>query len=93
MKIETIPKGKENKIIRKQLMENSNIKSEQQFKSELAELKKKYIILCDEGYYRPKTKEEYEEFIKKCNIRKKEIQDLIELAKKEMEELNNEKSR
>ncbi len=93
MKIEIIPKGKENKINRQELMKNARINDEQQFKSELAEIKKKYIVLYDEGYYRPKTKEEYENFIRKCNTRKNEAQILIELAKNEMEGLNDEKSR
>lgn len=88
MKIDVIPTGKENKVNKQTLMYKAKISNEDKFKDELAELKQNYIILFDDGYYRPNTKEDYENFIEKCCIRKNETQNLIEMAKKEMEELN-----
>ena len=92
MKIEIIPIGKENKLDRKQLMEIAHIHNENIFKKDLAELRKKYIILFNEGYYRPSTKQEYIDFINKCNETKTEMYGLMVLAKKEMEELTYGKS-
>lgn len=87
MKIDIIPKGKENRKSKRVLMCKAGIVLDTKFQDEMARLKKKHIILFDDGYYRPKTKEEYEEFIKKCSTRKDEVLWLIELAKKEMEEI------
>lgn len=87
MKIELIPIGKENKVSRDSLMYKAKITNIDKFKTELAELKTKNIILFEDGYYRPNTKEEYENFINKCNIKKTETQELIKIAKKEMEDL------
>lgn len=87
MKIEMIPTGQENKITRENLMEKSNINSINEFKKEIEELKQNYIILYEEGYYRPSSKDEYEEVIKKCNLKTNNMQRIIEIAKKEMEKL------
>lgn len=87
MKIETIPIGKENKISRGKLINILQINNIKELKKQLAELKQDYIILYDEGYYRPSKKEEYEEFILKCNGQKKDMEKLIELAKAEMERI------
>lgn len=93
MKIEIIPKGKENKLKRKDLMLIANIKDEEIFKKELSELKKNYIVLFDDGYYRPSTEQDYREFMDKCNEKRTEMYELIVLAKKEMEGLNNDNAK
>ena len=85
MKIENVPIGKKNRLNRKDLMKIAHISSEDAFRKELAELKEKYIILFDEGYYRPSTRQEYEDFINKCNEKRTEMYELIVLAKREME--------
>ncbi len=90
MKIELIPIGKENKISRDSLMYKAKITNIDIFKTELAELKTKHIILFEDGYYRPNTKEEYKNFINKCNTKKTETQELIKIAKREMEEIQDE---
>lgn len=87
MKIEMIPIGKENKITRGILMNKLKLNNVEELKKQLAELKQEYIILYDEGYYRPKTKEDYENFINKCNEQTANMKNLIELANREMEKL------
>lgn len=87
MKIEMIPIGKENKITRGILMNKLKLNNVEELKKQLAELKQEYIILYDEGYYRPNTKEDYEKFIEKCNEQVNNSEKLIKLAKTEMEKL------
>lgn len=84
--IDFIPIGKENKQTRQELMYKAKI-TEDEFKKELLNLKHKYIILFDNGYYLPQTKEEYLEFIQKQNQRLCDTAKTIDLAYKEMEEL------
>ena len=81
--IECIPIGKQNKETREVLMNKANL-TPRQFRKELARLRNKYIIINDNGYYLPKNKEEYEEFINKLNRQAYEINKTIELAYKEM---------
>ena len=85
--IEYIPIGKQNKETREVLMNKANL-TQRQFKKELAKLRSKYIIINDNGYYMPANIEEYEEFIEKQNERYCEIRKTIDLAYKEMKELN-----
>ena len=85
--IKAIPKGKEHKITRKELMNKANITSLRQFRDELSMLRKRYIILYDDGYYRPATKYEYIEFVNAQASKVNEITNLIELASNEMEDL------
>lgn len=87
MEIDSIPIGKENKENHETIMHRAKIYSHDEFKTELAKLKEKYIILCDNGYYRPTIKEEYEQFIEKYKVLKDKTQKIIELAEKEMEAL------
>lgn len=87
--INEIQIGKHNKQTRQQLMYKAKITNEKQFKKELAELKKQYIIIFDDGYYLPSSKEEYMEFISKMKEQERNINRTIELAYKEMEELEN----
>ncbi len=87
--IELIPFGKKNKISKRLLIQKANIQ-EKDFNNELVKLRKKYIILTDTttgGYWRPNTKQEYEEFIKKYQNRNYDTSRMIMLAYKEMEEL------
>lgn len=58
------------------------------FKKELAELKEKHIILFEsDGYYRPSSPEEYDEFIEKQKENLCAIQKTIDIAIKEREDL------
>lgn len=58
------------------------------FKNELAELKEKHIILFEgDGYYRPSSPEEYDEFIEKQKENLHAIQRTIDIAVIEREEL------
>jgi len=82
--------GKENKQTKQQLMYKAKITDEKQFKKELAELKKQYIVIFDDGYYLPSSKEEYMELINKMEEQGKNINKTIELAYKEMEEKKDE---
>ena len=85
--IEYIPIGKQNKETREVLINKANL-TPRQFRKELAKLRSKYIIINDNGYYLPANKEEYKEFIEKQNERYCEIRKTINLAYKEMKELN-----
>ncbi len=86
--IECIPIGKQNKETREELVNKANL-TPRQFRKELARLRNKYIIINDNGYYLPVNKEEYEEFIEKQNERYCEIKKTIDLAYKEMKNINN----
>ena len=81
--IECIPIGNQNKETREVLMNKANL-TLRQFRKELAELRNKYIIINDNGYYLPANKEEIQEFIQKQNERYCEIKKTIDLAYKEM---------
>lgn len=85
--LDVIPIGKEYRQTRQQLMYKAKITDEMQFKKELAELREKYIIIFDNGYYVPSSKEECLEFIQKLNGQVYDIAKTIDLAYKEMEEL------
>ena len=87
--ISVIPIGKKYKENRQTIMYNAKITDEKQFKKELAKLREKYIIIFDEGYYLPSSKEEYLEFIKKLNGQVFETTKTIDLAYKEMEGLTD----
>lgn len=85
--IDVIPIGKENRETRDNLMYKAKIMDKREFKQELAKLKEKYIIIYDEGYYLPSSKEEYLEFINKMKKQANDVNKIIELACQEMEEL------
>lgn len=87
--IKAIPIGKQHKISRKELMKKANIRSVRHFTEELSFLRKRYIILFDDGYYLPSSKEEYMEFINKTNEIIKNAKKTVKLAYDEMEELGN----
>lgn len=86
--IEILPIGKENKKTRSVLMKESNIKDVEEFKKQLAEIKKQYIVIFDDGYYLPSNENEYNNFINKTNEQIKYYTKLKEMANKEMEEKN-----
>ena len=85
--IEVIPIGKEHKNTRQELMYKAKMTNESEFQKEIAKLRKQYIIIFDEGYYIPSSKEEYLEFIQKQNKQLCETSKTIELAYKEMEKI------
>lgn len=87
--IEVIPIGKKYRDNRENLMYKAKIFNVAEFKEELTKLRKKYIIIFDDGYYLPSSKEEYLDFIKKMNSQMFEISNKIEMAYKEMEEKEN----
>ena len=90
MNIELIPYGKENKINEKELMKLSGIQDKKVFNKEVAMLRKKYIIMLDKttgDYWRSNSKEELQEFIKKYQYRNYDINKVIMLAYKELEEM------
>lgn len=86
MKIDDIPKGREKRISGTELCEKLKI-GKTELRLELSELKEKYIILCDDGYYRPTKIEEYDLLIKNFFKNKQKIDKNIELALKEREDL------
>lgn len=86
--IEVLPIGKENKKTRNVLMKESKIKDVEEFKKQLAEIKKQYIVIFDDGYYLPSNENEYNNFINKTNEQIKYYTKLKQMANKEMEEKN-----
>jgi len=86
--IDIIPIGDKFKQTRQQLMYQAKITDVSQFKKELAELRKKYIIVFDDGYYLPSSKEEYLNFIKKLNGQVSDTVKTIDLAYQKMEEID-----
>lgn len=86
--LECIPIGKENKKTRYRLMKEANIVDIEEFKKQLADIKTKYIVIFDDGYYLPANKYEYENFLNKVNLQIKYYSKLKEMANKEMEEKN-----
>lgn len=87
--ISVIPIGRKYRQTREQLMSKAKITDVREFKKELAKLKEKYIIIFDEGYYLPSSKEEYLDIIKKLNNQAYDISKIINLAYKEMEGLED----
>lgn len=86
--IEVLPIGKENKKTRNVLMKELNIRDVEEFKKQLADIKKQYIVIFDDGYYLPASKDEYDNFINKTNEQIKYYTKLKQMANKEMEEKN-----
>lgn len=87
MKIDIFPIGRENKKNMQQLMYEAKIFDKNQFKKELAELKKEHIIFSvRDGYYIPNTVEEINGFILQVNNKNKENTKKINLAYKMLEE-------
>ena len=86
--IEVLPIGKENKKTRNVLMKESKIKDVEEFKKQLADIKKQYIVIFDDGYYLPASKDEYDNFMNKTNEQIKYYTKLKQMANKEMEEKN-----
>lgn len=83
--IDAIPIGKKNRENRKTLMKKANISTENDFKKELKKTRKEYIVIFDDGYYLPETKEEYDEFTNKIKEYMDEMNNTLKLAEKEME--------
>ena len=83
--INIIPKGKKNKVDRKYLILKAGIKNAKTFQEILKELRKKYIVIFDEGYFLPETKEEYQELINRLNKQICSLNETLRLAHKEME--------
>ena len=86
--IEVLPIGKENKKTRNVLMKESKIKDVEEFKKQLADIKKQYIVIFDDGYYLPASQDEYDNFMNKTNEQIKYYTKLKQMANKEMEEKN-----
>lgn len=83
--IDVVPIGKKYKKTRSQLMYEAKIMDVRNFRNEMEQLKSKYSIIFEDGYYLPSSKEEYEEFIDKLKNRKNKLDEKIKLAYKEME--------
>lgn len=86
MKIDDIPKGRENRISGVELCEKLRL-GKTELRLELSKLKENYIILNDDGYYRPTKVEEYDLLIKKLKEIQCEKEKAIKLALKEREDL------
>lgn len=80
-----MPIGKKYRKTRKQLMYEAKLQDEKIFKNELTELRKEYLIMFDDGYYLPSSKEEYSEIIEKMEKQNDEIRQRLKIAYKEME--------
>lgn len=90
--IDVIPVGKKHRETRETLMYKAKINNVETFKKEMELLRKQYIILYDDGYYVPASKEEYEKLISKLEGQCNEIQNTINLANKEMEKKGYDKT-
>lgn len=86
--IEVLPIGKENKKTRNVLMKELNIRDVEEFKKQLADIKKQYIVIFDDGYYLPASQDEYDNFMNKTNEQIEYYTKLKQMANKEMEEKN-----
>lgn len=87
--INLIPLGKENRLDRKTLMQKMNIFDVKIFKKEISKLKEDNIILFEEnGYYRPSTEEDYNNFIEKEKEIIKSVEKTIKIAEDERGKLN-----
>ena len=86
--IEVLPIGKENKKTRNVLMKELNIRDIEEFKKQLADIKKQYIVIFDDGYYLPASQDEYDNFMNKTNEQIEYYTKLKQMANKEMEEKN-----
>lgn len=84
--LDYIPIGKQHKETRETLMNKANITNIKLFKKEINKLRKRYIVIFNNGYYLPANKEEYQEFIQKLNMQAYDINKTIDLAYKEMKE-------
>lgn len=84
---DVLPIGSKYKMSKKELMSKAGI-DEQTFTDEIRKIREDSILLFnDGGYYLPSSKTEYEEFIKKQESYLKAVENVIEMAKKEMEEM------
>ena len=86
--IEVLPIGKENKKTRNVLMKELNIRDVKENKKQLADIKKQYIVIFDDGYYLPASQDEYDNFMNKTNEQIKYYTKLKQMENKEMEEKN-----
>lgn len=87
IKIKTIGFGRENLKNKREIMKENGITKENDFNEQLADLKKKYVILTYyDGYYRPCNAREYNIFIDKLKKTRKTLDDKIELALKELKQ-------
>lgn len=82
-----IPLGRENKKTSKEIMRETKTTDENEFKKQLAQLKKTELVICDNGYFIPNKKEEVEEFLEKCRTRGAEVNTLMDMAYKKLDEL------
>lgn len=82
-----IPIGKENRKTFKEIMQETEIKNENKLKDELNKLRKEELVIFDNGYFIPNKKEEVEEFLEKCRVRGAEVNTLMDMAYKKMDEL------
>jgi hypothetical protein len=87
--IDYIPKGKENRVDKAQIMKKGGIHDNETFKKCLQNARKNNIICFEDGYYRPSKQKEYDEFFLKCSRQINELRDLQKMAIKEASELNN----
>lgn len=83
--MDVMPIGKKYKKTRSQLMYEAKIMNVKDFEKELENIRNNYIIMFEDGYYLPSSKEEYKEFIYKLKNRKNKLDEKIKLAYKEME--------
>lgn len=85
--ISLIPIGKKYKKTRQQLMYEAQINDKEYFQEAIRELRKKYLIMFDNGYYLPASREEYLEIIEKMEKQAVEINDRLKIAYEEMGEI------
>lgn len=82
-----IPFGKENKKTSKEIMKEAGIFTKIEFENKISEIRKEEIVLFDNGYFIPNKKEEVEEFLEKCRVRGAEVNTLMDMAYKKIDEL------
>ena len=86
--IDFIPIGKDHKKTRQELMSALHIFDKNKFNQQIAQLTNNFTIIIDNGYYIPASKEEYLEFIQQQNQKICDTARKIDLAYKEMRELD-----
>ena len=82
-----IPLGRESKKTSKEIMQEAGISNKIDFEKEMSKVKKDNIVIYDNGYFIPNKKEEVEEFLEKCRTRGAEVNTLMDMAYKKLDEL------
>ena len=92
--LDFIPRGKKNAISVKRLAEISGARSESNLRGDIAELRKAGELICSSpaGYYRPATRAELDDFIKRMKAHAIGVFQAIASAQKAQKEMEGQQS-